>query len=98
MSLLQRQAGLPPRPQAAREAHDPGEALAAQRARRLGGASAVVAADDHGLFLALGSNFRADGLDARKGHVLRAEDVAGAELAGIAHVDDERVFAVDELR
>src|SRR6185503_2230730 len=92
------QPGLTPCTQTARKAHGLAEALAFQRGRRLAGAIAVVAVDDHRLVLVLSGNFRADGFDTGERHVLRAENMPGSVLARIAHVDDERILAVDELR
>src|SRR5215510_8371840 len=66
MSLFDGQPGLAPRAKAARKAHDLAEALAFQRRHCLARAITVVAVDDERLVLALGGNFRADGVDARQ--------------------------------
>src|SRR5678815_2497348 len=94
--LLHRQAGLSPGAETAGKIRDLREALALQRRRGFRRALAAVVVDDDRLLLALGEVGRAF-VDARERNVLRAEDVSRGVFARIAHVEQQRVLAVDEL-
>src|SRR5207237_6150493 len=94
-SFLHRKPGLLPRREAAGKVRDAREAMLLQRRERLGGALAAVAIHDHrALFLLC--KLRAQRIELGERHVLRTEHVARSEFVGLAHVDDERVLAIDE--
>src|SRR5258706_579864 len=96
--LFHRQPGLIPRAEAASEIDVAAEALLPEGGRGLCGALAAVVVDDERLVLALRELAGVAALQARKRQVARAEDMAGAVVARVAHVEHQRVLAVDELR
>src|SRR5258706_1883293 len=96
--LFHRQPGLLPRAEAASEIDDAAEALLPEGGRGLCGALAAVVVDDERLVLAVRELAGVAALQARKRQVARAEDMAGAVVARVAHVEHQRVLAVDELR
>src|SRR5258708_3147581 len=95
--LLHRQPGLLPGRDAAGKVGDAREALLLQRRERLRRTLAAVAADDQRTLLAF-AEVGAGSVEPRKRQVLRAEHMTCGELVRLAHVDDERVLTIDQLR
>src|SRR3954454_21215567 len=93
--LLQRQAGVLPRLDAARQVRGARKALLFQRGERFRRAIAAVAVDDYRAVLLL-HEIATSSFHARGRNVPRAEHVAGGELVRFAHVDHHRVLAIDE--